>query len=155
MAALDAYAQPDVLPASEAGRISRLLGFRGTAAADDVALANRVSKGLPPSAAEALGRVIGRQAVVGKVIPETTLRRARTNRKTLSRDMSERLYEVSRVVDAVSRAYHGDKQSIARFLNTGHGLLGGKSPLDMAISSSAGADAVMNLLRRAEAGFAV
>ena len=155
MAALDAYAEPGVLPASEAGRISMLLGFRGKRADDDVALANRVSEGLPPSAADALGRVIGKQVVVGKVIPETTLRRARASRKNLSRDMSERLYEVSRVVDTVSRIHRGDRQAIARFLNTRHALLGGKTPLDMAISSSAGADAVLNLLRRAEAGFAV
>ena len=69
--------------------------------------------------------------------------------------MSERLYEIGRVVDAVSRAYHGDTPAIVRFLNAPHPLLAGRSPLDMAQSSSAGAEAVINLLRRAEAGFAL
>ena len=69
--------------------------------------------------------------------------------------MSERLYEVSRVLDAVSRTYHGDKAAIARFLEKPHRLLGGHTPLGMARSSSAGAEAVINMLRRAEAGFAV
>ena len=69
--------------------------------------------------------------------------------------MSERLYEVSRVLDAVSRTYHGDKAAIVRFLEKPHRLLGGYTPLEMAQSSSAGAEAVINMLRRAEAGFAV
>ena len=69
--------------------------------------------------------------------------------------MGERLYEVGRVVDAVSRAYHGDTAAIVRFLNRPHQLLGGRTPLAMAQSSSAGADAVINLVRRADAGFAV
>ena len=43
----------------------------------------------------------------------------------------------------------------ARFLERPHPLLDGATPLDMARSCSAGAHAVLNLLRRAEAGVAV
>lgn len=155
MTALDIYAQPEALPASDAARIGRLLGLNDDAPLDDVALADQVSRGLKPTSAAALGQVIGMPHVVGKLIPEATLRRARTSRKPLSREMSERLYEVGRVVDAVSRAYHGDTAAIVRFLNQPHQLLGGRTPLAMAQSSSAGADAVINLIRRADAGFAV
>jgi putative toxin-antitoxin system antitoxin component (TIGR02293 family) len=155
MTALDIYAQPEALPASDAARIGRLLGLSDDAPLDDVGLADRVSRGLKPTSAAALGHVIGMPQVVGKLIPEATLRRARTSRKPLSREMSERLYEVGRVVDVVSRIYHGDTSAIARFLNSPHPLLGGRTPLTMAQSSSAGADAVINLVRRADAGFAV
>ena len=99
MTALDLYAQPEALPASDAARIGRLLGLNDDTPLDDVALAERVSQGLKPTSAAALGQVIGMPHVVGKLIPEATLRRARTSRKPLSREMSERLYEVGRVVD--------------------------------------------------------
>lgn len=155
MAALQAYSDPDSLPGSDAGRIGLLLGLDEGGAFDDIGLADRIAAGLRPAAAEALGRVLGRTSVIGGIIPEPTLRRARKARRPLSREMSERLYEVGRVVDAVGRAYHGDEAAIRGFLNTPHDLLGGRSPLDMARSSSAGADAVINLLRRADYGFAV
>ncbi|MGN6062489.1 antitoxin Xre/MbcA/ParS toxin-binding domain-containing protein [Brevundimonas diminuta] len=155
MTALDLYASPETLPASDAARIGKLLGLNDNETMDDVALAERVSQGLKPAAAAALGQVIGMPRVVGQIIPEATLRRARTSRKPLSREMSERLYEVGRVVDAVGRAYRGDSAAVVRFLNRPHQLLNGRTPLAMAQSSSAGAEAVINMVRRADAGFAV
>lgn len=154
MEALDIYADPAGLAGSEAGRIGRLLGLASQAPLDDISLADRISEGLTPASADALGRVLGRNTVIGGIVPEATLRRARKNRRTLSREMSERLYEISRVVDAVGRTFHGDRQAIDRFLNMPHALLSGRTPLELARSSSAGADAVIKLLRRAEAGFA-
>ena len=121
----------------------------------DVQLAPLVSGGLLPGSAIALAEVLGRSRVVGPVVPEATLRRVRKARKALSRQLSERLYELGRVVDAVSRAYHGDRDAIDAFLNRPHPLLEGETPLDMARSSSAGAEAVLNLVRRAEAGVAL
>ncbi len=155
MTALDLYSDPSALPGSEAGRIGMLLGLKAPQQIDDIGLAERVSNGLRVASAESLASLVGRMHVVGPLIPEATLRRAKKNRKALSREMSERLYEVSRVLDAVSRTYHGDKAAIARFLEKPHRLLGGHTPLEMAQSSSAGAEAVINMLRRAEAGFAV
>ena len=89
------------------------------------------------------------------VVPEATLRRAKKNHKTLSREMSERPYEVSRVVDVVSRLYKGDEEAIKRFLNRPHRLLDGKTPMEMAQSNSAGTEAVIKMLERAEFGFSV
>lgn len=155
MTALEAYTSPDDLPGTEAGRVGLLLGLEQPGTIDDIGLAEQVAKGLRAASAEALSAVLGRANVVGPVIPEATLRRAKRGRKALSREMSERLYEVSRVVDVVSRTYHGDSVAISRFLNRPHRLLGGQTPLQMARSSSAGADAVLNLLRRAEAGFSL
>ncbi len=151
---LQAYADPATLPASEALRVARLLAIDGPDTMSDVQLARYVSGGLRPLAAAALADVLGRSRVVGPVIPEATLRRVRKAKKTLSRELSERLYEVGRVVDAVSLAYHGDRDGIDTFLNRPHPLLEGETPFDMARSSSAGAEAVLNLIRRAEAGIA-
>lgn len=138
---------------SDAGRIGDLLGVSGLSG--DLDLADRVAEGLSPGSADALARVLGAGQVVGQIVPEATLRRARKLHRRLSREMSERLYEVGRVVDAANRAYHGDRSRMLRFLTTPHPLLDGREPLAVARSSSAGADAVLNLLRRAEAGFAL
>ena len=151
---LQAYADPADMPASEAARVARLLAMDRPDLLSDVQLARRVSEGLAPRAAVALAEVLGRKRVVGPVVPEATLRRVRKAGKALSRELSERLYEVGRVVDAVSRAYHGDREAIDTFLNRPHPMLEGETPFDMARSSSAGTEAVLNLIRRAEASIA-
>ena len=151
---LQAYADPIDMPASEAVRVARLLAIDRPDLLSDVQLARRVSDGLLPRAAVALAQILGRNRVVGPVIPEATLRRVRKAGKPLSRELSERLYEVGRVVDAVSRVFHGDREAIVAFLNRPHPLLEGETPFDMARSSSAGTEAVLNLIRRAEAGIA-
>ena len=152
---LQAYADPTEVPASEASRVAMLLAIDEADILSDVQLARIVSGGLLPASAIALAEVLGRGRVVGPVVPEATLRRVRKAGKALSRQLSERLYEVGRVVDAVSRAYHGDRDAIEAFLNRPHPLLDGETPFDMARSSSAGTEAVLNLIRRAEAGTAL
>lgn len=152
---LQAYADPAAMPASEAIRVARLLAIDGPGTLSDVQLARRVSSGFLPQAAAALAQVLGRNRVVGPIIPEATLRRARKGGKPLSKELSERLYEMGRVVDAVGRAYHGDWDTIEMFLYRPHPLLEGQTPFDMARSSSAGAEAVLNLIDRAEAGVAI
>ena len=63
-------------------------------------------------------------------------------------------YGARRVVKVVDRAYRGDRAATHAFLNQPHPLLEGETPHDVARSSSAGADAFLNLIRRAEAGMA-
>lgn len=140
---------------SEVTRVARLLGLDEPDILNDVQFARRVSRGFFTKSATALAAVIGNKRVVGPIVPEATLRRARKANKRLSREISERLYEIGRVVDAISRAYHDDRDAIEEFLNRPHPLLDGETPFDMARSSSAGAEAVLNLIRRAEAGVAV
>ena len=140
---------------SEVTRVARLLDLDEPDTLSDVQFARRVSRGFSARSVTALATVLGTKRVVGPVVPEATLRRARKANKRLSREISERLYEVGRVVDAVSRAYHDDRDAIEEFLNRPHPLLDGETPFDMARSSSAGAEAVLNLIRRAEAGAAV
>ena len=72
--------------------------------------------------------------------------------KPLPEKHSERVYELGRVIDALAQAYHGDAMRIDSFLNRPHPLLEGATPFEMAQSGSAGAHAVLNLVRRALAG---
>ena len=152
---LQPYAHPAELPASESTRIARLLAIDGPEAVSDVQLARHVSDGLFPQAALTLSEVLAGNRVVGPVIPEATFRRIRKAGKTLSRDHSERLYNLGRVVDALGCAYHGNQDAIDVFLNRPHPLLDGETPFNMTRSSSAGAEAVLNLIRRAAAGIAL
>jgi len=149
------YATHGALPGTESDRIGLLLGIKSETPLDDISLADRVANGLHAAAADALSAAVGRASVVGSLIPEATLRRARKQGKPLSREMSERLYEVARVLDAVSRAYHGDEAKIRRFLTSPHPLLDGRTPMQTAQSSSSGTQAVIKLLHQAEAGFPI
>ncbi len=153
--ALEAYTDPGSLPATEAGRLAQLLKLGDAERLDDVALARRVRAGLPMSSVSALEKILGARLTAGRLASEATLRRHRRRRTPLSRSHSERAYELGRVVDAVARAFRGDVTRIEAFLTRPHPLLDGESPLDMATSCSAGADSVLNLVRRAEAGVAV
>ncbi|MDD9997391.1 MAG: DUF2384 domain-containing protein [Gammaproteobacteria bacterium] len=142
-------------PVNEATRVARLLAIDDPEVLSEVQLAHCVSSGLPSKSALGLSEVLGKRWVVGSIIPEASLRRARKSDKPLSRELSERLYEIGRVVDALRLAYHGNKDAIDGFLHRPHVLLEGDTPFDLARSSSAGAQAVLNLIRRAEAGVAV
>ena len=152
---LQAYADPQKLPAGQPARVARLLAIREPDVVGDLQLARRISDGLHPAAVSALEDVLGSKLVIGPIISEATRRRARKAGKLLSRNLSERLYNIGRLVDAVSLVYHGDRHGIEAFLNRPHPLLDDESPFDVARSSSAGTEAVLNLVRRLEASVAV
>lgn len=155
MTALEAYVDPPCLPATETRRLARLLDLDEAEDLDEVAFARRVAAGLPMSTVTALGRLVGRARIEGRLVSEATLHRHRRSGSALSRSHSERVYGLARVLDAVGRAFHGDTARISDFLSRPHPLLDGEPPLEMATSSAAGADTVLNLVWRAEAGVAV
>ncbi len=139
--------------ASETAVMARLLAISDPDSCSDVSLAQRVADGLRPAAVAAMAQALGgnKKRIIGPIVPEATFRRAQKVGK-LSKEHSERLYEIGRVVIAVAWAYRGDLDRVEAFLTRPHPLLTGETPFDMARSSSAGADAVLNLIRRAEAG---
>lgn len=149
---LDAYTRPGSLPESLSIRVGRMLDLPEKAARDQATLATHVAKGLSTDSAYRIALMLGRARVIGPVIPEATLRRAKRQQKPLSREHSERLYELSRVIDRCARIFHGERESIDTFLHRAHPLLNGATPFEMARSSSAGADAVHELLHGIEAG---
>jgi len=157
MTALAAYKEPDQLPASEPMRLAKLFGLRGDAGSSDLAFADRVAQGLPVTAAFALESVLNLVArdALYRVVSESTLRRAKKGKTALTREPSERIYELGRVIDQAAKTFRGDEAAVARFLNRPNAVLAGRTPFDVARSSSAGADLVVKLLRKADAGVAV
>lgn len=136
---------------TEVRRIASFLGL-GSEVSDRMELADIVADGLPAASAEAVHAAMGSSAFAS-VVPPPTYRRARRSGQPLSRETSEKLYEFARVMELVLRIHQGDEAAAHRFLQRPHAMLGGRTPLEVATSSSAGADAVMELLHRADAGF--
>ena len=152
---LDTYAACALSRPSESVRIAQLLSLPKPKQFDEIALAHQVAEGLPTRSVTALADLLGRSHVIGPVVPEATLRRLKKSLKPLPRKHSERIYELGRVIDALAQAYHGDAMRMGGFLYRPHPLLGGATPFEMARSSSAGAHAVLNLVRRTVAGVVV
>ena len=123
---------------------------------NDVTLACvAVGDGLAASALDGLVEWFGGAAEVMAVVPEATLRRARSGNKPLLREHSERIYELSRVFEAALRAYGDDREMAEEFLRRPHMLLDWERPIDLARISSAGADAVIGVIESAQAGGAL
>lgn len=142
---------------SEASRIARFMGLRGWSRMDDLRLVERVEKGLPFSTADRIVRKVdptGTRLHVFDIIPKGTYYRRKQQKKPLSKDESETVFALSKVFAETVRQYHGDNVLAGQFLSRKHALLGGRSPLDVTRESTAGADLVLKLLGRAEAGVA-
>jgi putative toxin-antitoxin system antitoxin component (TIGR02293 family) len=136
-------------------RIGRLLALDHPEQLSDARLAMQVGDGLSVSSAEYFFGGLGGDLHMSDVISDSTLRRMRGGSRTLSREHSDRIYELSRVLDAALRAYHDDRARAQMFLSRPHPMLDGAVPFELARRSSAGADAVVALIERAMAGVAV
>lgn len=148
----------DYAPLSEAARMARFMGLPDWETMDDLSLAKRVGSGLPVSTVQKVADQVDPASMYLKphsLIPKATYYRRKEQNKPLSRGQSERIFSISKVFSETLRQYHGDRQSAALFLSRKHPLLGGYSPLEMALESVAGADLVLQLLEKAEAGVAV
>ncbi len=157
MTALAAYKEPDRLPASEPVRLARLFGLKADVGQSDLAFADQVAAGLPVKAAYALAPILNliSDDALYRVVSESTLRRARKAKSALTREPSERVYELGRVIDQAAKTFRGDHAAVARFLSGPNAVLQGRAPFEVAKSSSAGAELVVKLLRKADAGVAV
>lgn len=144
------------VPQSDAERIAMLLDLpvRST----DIALVEAIEQGLTVSAAETLVAALdpaGDTLAVTALVPKATYHRAKKLRQRLGRDQSERLLAFARVAAEALRLYRGDNAKALAFLSAMHPMLANRTPLDLAISSTAGADLVLKLLFKADAGVAV
>jgi putative toxin-antitoxin system antitoxin component (TIGR02293 family) len=139
---------------SEARSIAKFMGLADWARLDDLGLVERIAKGFPVKTATT---VIERLDPEGKfvratdIIPKSTLHR---RKNALTKDESEKVWALSKVFYEVLRIYHGDAGRAARFMIQEHPMLGNRMPIDLAKESIAGADLVLKLLAKADAGVA-
>lgn len=144
--------------ASEASRIAQFMGLPRWQSVDDLGLVARVQKGFPAATAETVARRIDPRGSFLKatdIIPKSTLHRREKDQRPLSQDDSEKVLALSRVFSEALRIYHDDAAACGVFLTRPHPLLGRRAPVDLATESIAGADLVLKLLSKAEAGVAV
>ena len=86
------------------------------------------------------------------IFPEATLT-ARAPASAATEPLSDAA--VARVVLEARRLWGNDPAATVRFLNRPHLLLDGRTPLDVARESPAGADLVVRIIGEARAGVAV
>lgn len=152
------FEQRDVLMSSGATRIARLMGLPTSGGMTDLALVKRIEKGLPLRAVEEVARVVDPDDKATKfafVSRSTYSRLKRARKNHLSKELSEKLHGVARVLDEALQLWKGDRKAVGRFLNRPHSLLEGRTPFDVARESTVGADLVAKIIGEARAGVAV
>ncbi len=146
------------IPQSEASAIAQFMGLPGWANVSDMDLVDRVRTGLPLSTVTTIVRRIdpdGQLLHPTDLIPKSTFHKTKAAGRALSRDQSEKVFALSKVFSRTLRRYHGDADRASLFLSRKHPLLNGRSPFSVANESTAGADMVLAMLDRADAGVAV
>jgi len=123
----------------------------------DLRLVESVEKGLPTSSAVKLVQRIdptGQFLHVTDIIPKSTYHRRVKNKQPLTKEESEKVFGLSKVILEAMRQFHGDSKLASHFLLKEHPMLGKRTPMDLAKDSTAGAELVLKLLAQAEAGVA-
>jgi uncharacterized protein (DUF2384 family) len=127
-------------------RVAEILGLPEEIQ-DSASLEINVEGGLPTSSFEKILAVMHSRPVLD-IIPERAFRRAKSEKIPLSPTKSQILYDFSRAYVVVDRVHQGNGALVMRFLEKPNPDLGGAVPMALAISSPAGADAVIELLTR-------
>ena len=133
-----------------AATVETLLGVNTNAGNTRLGLADSIISGLPVSALERLADEVAPDDARFKfrLIPKATLeRRKKSATRHLTSDEGDRLARLAKVYVFALDIYH-DSANVREFLNRPHAMLDGKPPLDVALATGPGADAVINLLGR-------
>ena len=130
--------------ATDDNRVSELLGLPDDVDDQDT-LRARVKNGLPAASVENIWEVMHSQPA-HKIVSERAYRRAKAEKLPLSPVKSRVLYDFARAYVVADRIYQGNGALVMRFLEKPNPELGGAAPMALAISSPAGADAVIELL---------
>jgi putative toxin-antitoxin system antitoxin component (TIGR02293 family) len=134
--------------------LATLLGIKSRAQETTLSLAASVEKGLPVSALDKFAGRIAPGDVRGfahRVVPKPTLERRRRQKQHLTTDESDRLARIAKVF-AFGLEVFRDEAKVRDFLNRPHPMLDDRIPLELALATGPGADAVVNLLGRAAYG---
>ena len=128
-----------------------ILGVKPKKADTTLTLAYSVERGLPVSALEKLANRVSphdARRFTYRVVPKPTLERRRKDKKSLTTEESDRLARIAKVF-AFGLEVFGDDAKVRSFLDRPHPMLDDQAPLEVALATGPGADAVINLLGRA------
>lgn len=142
----------------DAARLARLLGMSDWHEVDDLALVQRIEAGLPFQSIEKIASAINpddRNATIALLSGSDYSDLKMKSEQRLTKELSQKLYRISRVLDEALRLWNDDEKAVARFLHRPHQLLSRRTPFDLTNQSTAGADLVIKLLGEARAGVAI
>ena len=131
--------------------IAELLGVKSKKAETVLGLAHRVEKGLPVSALDKIAGYVCPHDVrrfTYLIVPKPTLERRRKDNQPLTTAESDRLARVAKVFAFGLEIFH-DQAKVRSFLERPHPMLDNKAPLELALATGPGADAVINIMGRA------
>jgi putative toxin-antitoxin system antitoxin component (TIGR02293 family) len=139
--------------ANPAATIENLLGVKHRPRDTRLSLAYSIESGLPVSALDHLAEMVAPDDAHFKfrLVPKATLERRRKSSKRLTVEEGDRLARLAKVFSLALGIYH-DPARVREFLNRRHMMLDNKAPLDVALATGPGADAVINLLGRGAYG---
>lgn len=139
------------------GTVESFLGVNPKNAESMLSLALSIEKGLPVAALDRVAKLVApesRNVWVHRFVPKATLERRRRDKKPLTAQEGDKVARVAKVAAFAFNIFK-DEDKARDFLTRPHTMLENKTPLDVALSTGAGADAVMNVLGRAAYGGAV
>ena len=131
---------------TEDARVSEFLGL-GEEIDSSTALATQVAEGLPAATMDSILGAMSAQPSIN-LVPDRALRQAKLKKIPLSPVKSQILYDFARAYVVADRIYDGNGALVMRFLEKPNPAFDGVAPLVIAISSPAGADAVIDLLEQ-------
>lgn len=153
-----ALARETTTPLSDAAEIARLMGLPSWRKMSDLSLVDQVERGLPLQTVERVAQVMAPDDPGAKfsLLSRSTWSRLQTRpHQHLTREASERVHGIARVLVEARRLWADNESAMVRFLNQPHPLLGGRTPLDVARQSTTGADLVVRIIGEARASVAV
>lgn len=133
--------------------VETLLGVRAEDVGSPLALADRVEAGLPVEAVDQIARALAPNDAAFKyrIVPKATLERRRKSKSRLTTEEGDRVARLGKVYEMAVSIYRDTVRARA-FLGRPHAMLESRAPVDVALATGAGADAVVDLLGRAAYG---
>ena len=131
--------------------VSDLLGIKPKKTETTLTLAYSVAKGLPVSALDRFAGRVSPQDVrrfTYRIVPKPTLERRRKEKQLVTTEESDRLARIANVF-AFGLEVFRDEAKVRSFLDRPHPMLDDQAPLEVALATGPGADAVINVLGRA------
>jgi putative toxin-antitoxin system antitoxin component (TIGR02293 family) len=133
--------------------VESLLGVPAGKVGSPLALADRVEAGLSVDAVDRIARMLAPHDAAFKyrIVPKATLERRRKARSRLTTEEGDRVARLGKVYEMAVSIYR-DVDKAREFLARPHVMLESRAPLEVALATGPGADAVVNLLGRAAYG---
>jgi putative toxin-antitoxin system antitoxin component (TIGR02293 family) len=137
----------------EFATVENLLGVQHRPTDSNLSLAESIERGLPVSAIDHLAELVAPHdsGFRFRLIAKATLERRRRANQPLTVDEGDRLARIAKVYGMAWEVF-GDTAKVQDFLHRPHRMLDNKRPVDVALATSPGADAVINVLGRAAYG---